>query len=123
MLAERLQIERLGPLALFQAITDPRVLVLAVVWLMSLVAAYGVTFFLPQIVKDLGVSIAVAGVLTAIPYAIGTAGPLLWGYSSDRRRERRWHFIVALPPRPITATDIANSASIGAVQPPSAQQP
>jgi ACS family tartrate transporter-like MFS transporter len=96
LLAERLQVERVGRLALFQAITDPRVLVLAVVWLMSLVAAYGVTFFLPQIVKDLGVSIAVAGVLTAIPYAIGTAGPLLWGYSSDRRRERRWHLIVAL---------------------------
>jgi len=96
LLAERQQVESIGRRSLFQAMVDPRVLVLSAVWLMSQIATYGVTFFLPQIVTDLGVSIALAGILTAIPYAIGTAGPLLWGYSSDRLRERRWHFIVAL---------------------------
>jgi len=33
--------------------------------------------------------------VTAIPYTIGTIGMLLWGASSDRRDERRWHFCVA----------------------------
>jgi MFS transporter, ACS family, tartrate transporter len=35
------------------------------------------------------------GLVTAIPYTIGTIGMLLWGASSDRRDERRWHFCVA----------------------------
>ncbi len=94
--SEQRQVESVGRVALLQSLKDPRVLVLSAAWMMSQIATYGVTFFLPQIVSDLGASIASAGVLTAIPYAIGTAGPLLWGFSSDRRHERRWHFIVAL---------------------------
>ena len=33
--------------------------------------------------------------ITAIPYVIGTIGMVAWSYSSDRNRERKWHFIVA----------------------------
>jgi ACS family tartrate transporter-like MFS transporter len=35
------------------------------------------------------------GFVTAIPYAAGTIGLLLWGYSSDRLKERRWHLILS----------------------------
>jgi ACS family tartrate transporter-like MFS transporter len=94
--AERMQVERLGTLGLAQTLADRRVLLLAVIWLLSQVPTFGVTFFLPQIVKGLGVSNTMTGLLTAIPYVIGAAGPLLWGYSSDRRLERRWHFLIAL---------------------------
>jgi ACS family tartrate transporter-like MFS transporter len=94
--AERMQVERLGTLGLAQALADRRVLLLAIIWLLSQVPTFGVTFFLPQIVKGLGVSNTMTGLLTAIPYVIGAAGPLLWGYSSDRRLERRWHFLIAL---------------------------
>jgi ACS family tartrate transporter-like MFS transporter len=34
--------------------------------------------------------------LTAIPYTVGIMGLLAWGYSSDRRNERRWHLVVAM---------------------------
>jgi hypothetical protein len=37
----------------------------------------------------------VTGLLTAIPYVIGVIGLVLWGHSSDRRDERRWHLIIA----------------------------
>jgi ACS family tartrate transporter-like MFS transporter len=30
-----------------------------------------------------------------VPYIIGTVGLIIWGWSSDRKRERRWHLIVA----------------------------
>ena len=61
--------------------------------MLSLVPTYGITFFMPQIVKALGPSNAMTGVLTAIPYAIGVVGPVVIGLSSDRFSERRWHYI------------------------------
>jgi ACS family tartrate transporter-like MFS transporter len=94
--AERVRVESAGRLGLLQVLTDRRVLALSMIYLFSVTAGYGIVFFLPQILKSLGHSNFVTGVLTAIPYAIGVAGLLLWGHSSDRRGERRWHLIVAL---------------------------
>lgn len=95
--AERAQVEaRAGTLTLWQALTDRRVLALSAIYLFSVTASYGITFFLPQIIKGLGHSNLVTGLLTAIPYTIGIVGLLLWGHSSDRHHERRWHLIVAL---------------------------
>jgi ACS family tartrate transporter-like MFS transporter len=91
--AERKDVERAGLVGLIQALTDSRVLTLAAIWLLSIVPTYGLTFFLPQIIKELGASNTMTGVLTAIPYAIGVAGPIVVGYSSDRLQERRWHLI------------------------------
>jgi len=53
-------------------------------------------FWLPTIIADLGVkSLIEIGMLTAIPYAVATVGMVLVGRSSDRHRERRWHFAVS----------------------------
>ena len=93
--AERAHIESAGRLTLWRALTDKRVLVLALIYLTSVIASYGITFFLPQIVKGLGHSNFVTGLLTAIPYTIGVLGLICWGHSSDRHKERRWHLIVA----------------------------
>jgi MFS transporter, ACS family, tartrate transporter len=92
---ERRQIERAGHLGLFQALTDARVLILSLIYLTIVTATYGITFFLPQIVKGIGLSNMMTGLVTAIPYTIGTIGMLLSGASSDRYDERRWHFCVA----------------------------
>jgi MFS transporter, ACS family, tartrate transporter len=94
--AERRQIETTGRLSLLQSLTDRRVLVLSMIYMASVTASYGIVFFLPQIVKGLGLSNLMTGFVTAIPYVIGVAGLLLWGYSSDRRNERRWHLIAAM---------------------------
>ena len=93
--AERAKIETAGRLTLWRALTDARVLILAMIYFTSVIAGYGITFFLPQIVKGLGHSNFVTGLLTAIPYVIGVIGLICWGHSSDRRKERRWHLIVA----------------------------
>ena len=96
LLAERTQVESFGHMSLWRALTDRRVLVLSMIWMTSVTAGYGIVFFLPQIVKGLGHSNLMTGALTAIPYSVGILGLLWWGYSSDRRNERRWHFIVAM---------------------------
>ena len=93
--AERSRVERAGRLTMLQALFDWRVLVLSAIYLTCVTASYGVVFFLPQIVKGLGLSNLMTGFVTAIPYAVGTIGLLVWGYSSDRLKERRWHLIIS----------------------------
>ena len=96
LLAERRAVESYGHMSLWRALTDRRVLVLSMIYMTSVTASYGIVFFLPQIVKGLGHSNLMTGMLTAIPYTVGIIGLLAWGYSSDRRNERRWHLIVAM---------------------------
>jgi len=93
--AERSRVESSGRLTMLQALFDWRVLVLSAIYLTCVTASYGVVFFLPQIVKGLGLSNLTTGFVTAIPYAVGTIGLVLWGYSSDRLKERRWHLIIS----------------------------
>jgi len=50
---------------------------------------------MPQIVKGLGLSNLMTGVASAIPFLVGMIALLIWGWSSDRTRERRWHLIGA----------------------------
>jgi len=93
--AERKHIESSGRLTMLQALIDPRVLMLSAIYFTGVTASYGLVFFMPQIVKGLGMSTMMTGFATAIPYTIGTIGLIAWGYSSDRHKERRWHLIVS----------------------------
>ena len=72
------------------------------VWHMSLIyfcfvmGLYGVSFWLPTIVKQTGVSDALMiGLLSAIPWAFAVVAMVLVARSADRRDERRWH--IAIP--------------------------
>jgi ACS family tartrate transporter-like MFS transporter len=93
--AERAAIAQKGRLTLWRALTDSRTLVLAGIYFLLTISSYGIVFFLPQIVKHFGFSSVKTGLLTAVPYVIGTVGMVLLGYSSDRKRERRFHLILA----------------------------
>ena len=93
--AERSMVDAAGKLSVLQVLTDPRVLAISAIYFFSAAANYGITFFLPQIVKGLGHSNLMTGFLTAIPYTVGVLGLLAFGYSSDRFMERRRHLIAA----------------------------
>ncbi|MBV9754719.1 MAG: MFS transporter, partial [Hyphomicrobiales bacterium] len=54
--AERRQVETGERLSLWNALADPRVYALSMIYLTSSTASYGTTFFMPQIVKSLGLS-------------------------------------------------------------------
>jgi ACS family tartrate transporter-like MFS transporter len=92
---ENRKVESTGRLTLLRALTDPRVLALSVIYLMSVTANYGIVFFMPQIIKGIGLSNAMTGLVSSIPYIVGTIGLIAWGWSSDRNNERRWHLIAA----------------------------
>jgi ACS family tartrate transporter-like MFS transporter len=92
---ESRRIESAGRLTLLRALCDPRVLALSITYFMSVTANYGIVFFMPQIIKGIGLSNMMTGFVSSVPYIIGTIGLLVWGWSSDRNNERRWHLIVA----------------------------
>jgi MFS transporter, ACS family, tartrate transporter len=79
----------------WRALLDRRVLALCFMYLLTVTANYGLSFFLPQIVKQLGGSTLHTGLLSSVPFLVGTVGLVAWGYSSDKRRERKWHMISA----------------------------
>jgi ACS family tartrate transporter-like MFS transporter len=100
-LAETLAAERAGTIrthghfTLRQVLTDRRVLALGAIYFNIGTATYGITFFLPPILKSLHLTDWETGVATAVPYVVGTVGMIAWSWSSDRRDERRWHFVIA----------------------------
>ena len=92
---ERARVEAREQLTLGKALRDPRLINLSVIWMLTVTAGYGASFFMPQIVKGLGLSNLMTGVASAIPFLVGMIALLIWGWSSDRKPERRWHLISA----------------------------
>jgi MFS family permease len=77
-------------------LVNPRVWLLSAIYLFYTMGLYGISFWLPTIIKASGVSSAFdIGMLTSIPYAAATVTMILVGRSSDVRRERRWHLALA----------------------------
>ncbi len=93
---ERAQRETARRYSVMQALVDPKVLMLSLVYFGDVAMLYGVGFFLPQIVKAFGLSNAETGFVTAIPYLVGTITMIWWSRRSDRTRERKGHTAVAL---------------------------
>jgi len=71
------------------------------VWLLSLVlfclmiGLYGIGFWLPQIIRNTGVTdIVHVGLLSAIPYGVAMFVMVWVARRSDRMNERRWHLSI-----------------------------
>jgi MFS family permease len=78
------------------ALTHPTVWLLALVMFCCQTGSYGLTFWVPTIVKGLsGYSEFKVGLFSAVPYIAAALGMLLVGWSSDRSGERFMH--VAVP--------------------------
>jgi ACS family tartrate transporter-like MFS transporter len=79
-----------------RAVRNGKVLHLAFSNLFIACGLYGLTFFLPLIVKQLDpkYSSTNIGLLGAIPYVVGAIGMLLLARNSDRTGERKGHVIV-----------------------------
>jgi MFS transporter, ACS family, tartrate transporter len=92
---ETYELETVRKYTLFQALTNIRVLALAVIYFGVVTASVGLVIFVPQIIKQLGVSNLQTGFLTMIPYVVGTISMVVWGYVSDRMQERKWNLFIA----------------------------
>jgi ACS family tartrate transporter-like MFS transporter len=74
-----------------QTVFNPRVLALAAIHFGQAGVSVGIAVFAAQIIKQLGLTNMQTGFTTAIPYALGTIGMIVWGSYSDRKNERRWN--------------------------------
>jgi ACS family tartrate transporter-like MFS transporter len=82
--------------SVLRAFADPRLIALAFIYFANTTANLGLAFFLPQILKGLGLSDMQTGLMTSVPYIFGTLGILIFGYVSDKYKERRWTLFAAL---------------------------
>ncbi len=94
-LSEENRLKRLeapGHSTLLDAFRSPKVWLLCVIYFGQVMVNYGISFWLPQIVKDtLSKEPLTIGLLTAIPWTLAVVAMLVLGHHSDKTGERRWH--------------------------------
>lgn len=94
-----------------QFLRDINIWKLCAVYFMTIIGLYGISFWLPSIVKNSGItSVELIGWISAIPYLVAVPTIILTGISADRTRRRRLHFTVALT---IGAAGLALSGYVG----------
>lgn len=85
-----------GHATLGAAFTSPKVWLCIGIYFLLTCGMYGISFWLPQILKGLaGWSDLAIGFIAAIPYMAAAVAMVFVGAHSDRTGERRWH--LALP--------------------------
>ncbi|HZP82340.1 MAG TPA: MFS transporter [Chthonomonadaceae bacterium] len=110
---ERLEIERrykesLGHFTLRKALGNPMVWRLSLLYFLLVVGMYGITLWMPTIIKNFsGLQNWQVGLLAAIPYIGAAVGMVLNGQHSDETGERRKHIAI---PAFIGAAGLAASA-------------
>jgi ACS family tartrate transporter-like MFS transporter len=81
----------------FEAFRQREVVLLTLGYFLAVTGGYGLTFWLPTLIKKAsGSSNLVVSLISTIPYLAGLFAMVLVGWSSDRLGERRWHTAVPL---------------------------
>lgn len=81
--------------ALWSALTDGRVLLLAVIQFGFVLGSYGIGIWLPQILKRHGLSTVDIGYLSTIPYIAAVFGMLVWARMVDKSNNKVLHLMLA----------------------------
>lgn len=100
--AERQHREAARTFTLREALLNPRVLALSLVYFGIVSGNYGLGYWLPTIVKEVAEATrldastgtrlnTLTGILVAVPYSLAVIGMIWWSRRSDRTRERVWH--------------------------------
>ncbi len=77
---------------LWQVLISPRIWMLSIVYFGVSTTMYGVTLWLPSVIRSLsGLSYFFTGLVSTLPFLITAIAMVLVGVLSDRARERRWH--------------------------------
>ncbi|WP_170945713.1 MFS transporter [Rhodococcus sp. 14-2483-1-2] len=79
----------------WKLLTNSRLVVIAVAQTASVMAFYGVSLWLPQLLREITSSVTAIGWLSAVPYAVAIPGMILIGRRSDRTQDRAAHVAFA----------------------------
>ncbi len=81
----------------WQALKDPKVLRLALIYFLWVIGFWGFSFWMPQVLKSLsGWPPSVVAWSIAIPMTAALLVQIYCGYSSEKRNEKRWHVATTL---------------------------
>src|SRR3984957_1523856 len=98
----------------FAALRSPRIWMLALVYFGLTTVSYGVSLWLPTLIRSVsGVGNFAIGLLSAIPYLAAAVAMVAVGTHSDRTGERRWHTALPAFIGALALTCAAYSTSIG----------
>lgn len=98
-------------LSIWQTLGNPKVLLFALVYTGLAIGIYGLSLWMPQLIKSTGVKDSLhIGLIMAIPYLIATVCMVLWSRHSDKTGERVYHCSGALA---LAAIGMVSSAFIG----------
>jgi MFS transporter, ACS family, tartrate transporter len=89
--SEQTQREAVHSYELREALVNPRVWLLTLVYFGQNVSNYGLLIFLPQIVKSFGISTQMTGFVSALPFVFAAVAMIYWGFHSDRTGNRIMH--------------------------------
>jgi ACS family tartrate transporter-like MFS transporter len=92
---ERRAVESAGKYSIWQAMMNPKILLLSLNYLGIVTASLGLLLFIPQIIKSLGTTNMGTGYATTLAYVCGAISMVTWGWISDRMGERRWNLFWA----------------------------
>jgi len=96
LLDERRQQHAVREYTVMEALFNRRVIALSLVYFGAVATNYGLSFFLPQIVKAFGLNTFLTTLVSAAPYLVGVIGMIWWSRRSDRTGERRFHTAIPL---------------------------
>ena len=86
----------IGHLSLWKLLKHKDIWVLALIYSGASAAGSTMSVWAPQLLKTFGLSNLEIGFTNAIPYGIASVAMIIWGRSSDRTGERRWHTSLTL---------------------------
>jgi len=92
--AERLAHPEVHQAPPLKMLFDSRVLMLSLIFFLTGVPSYGLSYWTPQIVKSFGLTNLQTGFVSALPFIAGSVALVIWGRASDRTQERAWNTAV-----------------------------
>jgi len=91
------QVNKVEHSSFIAVLKDGRLWLGILVYFCIVMGQYGLTFYLPTLIKTAGIKgVLNIGLFTAIPYGAAVISMILFGLRSDKMRERRWHLVIPM---------------------------
>lgn len=94
--AERQQQKQIGHTTTWQLLKHRQIWLMALIYAGASSAGTTLSVWSPQLLKSFHLDNLTTGLLNAIPYGLASVLMIVWGRSSDRNNERRWHTALTL---------------------------
>lgn len=94
--AENAKKKAIGHISLWQLLRHKHIWVMALIYAGASAAGSTLSVWSPQLLKSFGLDNFTTGLVNAIPYGLASILMIIWGRSSDRSGERRWHTALTL---------------------------